>query len=128
MTGHDETDLQLDDWETLGKRIKESREYLGLSQAQVAEVLDIARPSVSLIESGKRRVSVLELKTLAKLFRRSYSYFVGELDETTLEQDESLGAIFRASMDLSDVDRDQVRRFAEFLKQAGEAPGRADAE
>lgn len=114
--------LELGDWEKLGQKLRESREYLGLSQAQVAESLDLQRPAISSIESGKRRVTVLELKRLADLYRRPYSYFVEEGDAEATEPDEALGAIFRASKDLSDIDRDQVRRFAEFLKQAGKAP------
>lgn len=128
MSDRDPTDLELDDWGKLGQKLRESREYLGLSQAQVAAAMELQRPSISSIEAGKRRVTVLELKRFADLYRRPYSYFVGDDEEAEAEPDEALGAIFRASKDLSVVDRDQVRRFAEFLRQAGKAPTRKDAD
>lgn len=51
----------------LGRRLREARECLGLSQEQVADHLGIPRPSVSTIEAGKRRVSFQEIKRLAEL-------------------------------------------------------------
>jgi transcriptional regulator with XRE-family HTH domain len=108
------------DWRAIGERLRESREYLGLSQADVADALNLSRPAVSSIEAGKRKVSGLELKRLARLYRRSYEYFLGEAQPDAA--DESIDAIFRAARSLSEEDRQQVRRFAEFLRDAGPAP------
>ena len=62
--------------ETLGMRLKEAREAIGLPQVAVADHLSIPRASVSDIETGRRRVTFLELKQLAALYRRPYSYFL----------------------------------------------------
>lgn len=102
----------------LGRRLREAREYLGLSQEQVADHLGIPRPSVSTIEGGKRRISFLELKSLAALYRRPLSYFS---DEETPAADETTDALFRTTQELSTTDREQVLRFAQFLKTAGPA-------
>jgi transcriptional regulator with XRE-family HTH domain len=102
----------------LGRRLREAREYLGLSQEQVADHLGIPRPSVSTIEAGKRRISFLELKRLADLYRRPLSYFSGE---EIPEVDETTDALFRAAKELSATDREQVLRFAQFLRTAGPA-------
>jgi transcriptional regulator with XRE-family HTH domain len=107
-------------WRELGERIRESREYLGLSQGDVADVLGISRPAVSQIESGRRKLSTLELAKLARFFGRPYEYFLGEAPET--EVDATSQALFRATRDLTDTDREQVLRFAEFLRSAGRAP------
>ena len=112
---------QHDDQELLAQRLREAREYLGLSQEVVAAKLDIPRPAISAIESGKRRVSSLELKQFATLYRRSVTYFLGTEEEPPV-QEEFLGALFRATQPLSDTDRDQVLRFAEFLRNAGKPP------
>jgi transcriptional regulator with XRE-family HTH domain len=114
--------------EELGRRLKEAREYLGLSQGAVADRLGIPRPSVSDMESGKRRVTFLELKQLAALYRRPIAFFSGEVEEGAAG-DETTKALFRAASDLSDQDKEQVLRFAQFLKSAGPArpparPGR----
>ena len=59
----------------------------GLSQAQVARLLDLHRPAVSEIEAGKRRVSAEELAQLAGLFDVSVAWLIGETAEA-LESDD----------------------------------------
>ncbi len=56
---------------SLGQRIKQIRESLGLSQQTLAEKLGISRPSISQIENGERKVSAEELKKLAAIFNLS---------------------------------------------------------
>lgn len=102
----------------LGRRLREAREYLGLSQEQVADHLGIPRPSVSTIEAGKRRITFLELKRLAELYRRPLDYFSGE---EVPADDNTTDAIFRTAQELSSSDREQVLRFAQFLRSAGPA-------
>ncbi len=104
----------------LGKRLKEAREFLGLSQEQVADHLGIPRPSVSTMESGKRRISFAEMKRLADLYRRPLSYFSGD-DAAAAGQDATTDALFRTTRELNNADREQVLRFAEFLRNAGPA-------
>ena len=111
----------VDAWRALGERLREAREYVGLSQEAVAKTLGIPRPSVSSMESGKRKVSMIELQQLARLYKRPYSYFLGEEDESWRETDETVKALFRATRGLSERDREQVVRFAEFLRNAGAA-------
>lgn len=102
----------------LAERIRQERMYVGLSQADVAEVLGIPRAAVSALETGKRRVSGLELGRLAELFGTSVDRLLGRdvpVDETTT-------ALFRATKSLTETDKEQVLRFAEFLRGAGQAP------
>src|SRR5574337_830366 len=54
---------------TFGKRIKELREQLGISQQRLAELLNISRPAVSQVESGERKISAEELKKLSEMLR-----------------------------------------------------------
>jgi len=110
-------------WADVGDRIRQAREYLGFAQADVAEALGVSRPTISALESGKRKVSSLELKKLAQVLRRPVEYFLGA---PTGEADDTIGAIYRAARELSDQDREQVRRFAEFLRSAGNPPEPAD--
>ena len=115
----DQTDPVESEPELLGRRLREARESLGLPQAAVADHLDIPRPSVSDIESGRRKVTFLELKQLAALYRRPLSFFSGE--EEDIPDDETAGALFRAASELSSGDQEQVLRFAQFLRDAGPA-------
>ena len=99
----------------LARRLREAREYIGLLQEDVATALDIPRASVSAIESGKRRVSSLELRRLGRLYRRPVAWLLGE-EDAEIDMDTPLR---RATETLSDQDKEQVLRFAEFLAGAG---------
>jgi transcriptional regulator with XRE-family HTH domain len=104
----------------LGARLREAREYIGLLQEDVATALGIPRTSVHALEAGKRKVTGLELRRLARLYRRPVGWLLGE-EEIELNDAEPL---FRATSALSEEDKEQVLRFAEFLAAAGK-PGAA---
>lgn len=99
----------------IGARLREAREFVGLLQEEVAVALGIPRASVSALESGKRRVSGLEIRRLARIYRRPVGWLLGE-EEVELGDAEPL---FRATEALSPDDREQVLRFAQFLAAAG---------
>lgn len=99
-------------------RIREARESLGLTQGEVSGALQIPRTSVHAMETGKRGVSALELRRLARLYRRRVEWLLGEEDAPVAAAD---GALYRATRDLSEEDKEQVLRFAQFLA-AGTAP------
>src|SRR5579871_4752432 len=52
----------------IGNRLRQARELAGLSQGQVARMLNLHRPSVSEMEAGRRRVSADELQELARIY------------------------------------------------------------
>lgn len=100
----------------LARRLKEAREAAGLSQDEVAQSLGVPRPAISQIENANRRVAALELARLAKLYGKPMAFFSDEdvVDATRLD------ALHRTAKDLSDRDRDEVLRFAEYLRQKAE--------
>jgi transcriptional regulator with XRE-family HTH domain len=109
------------EWRALGERLRESREFLGLSQQDVAQLLKLTRPAVTNIETGKRKVSTLELREFARLYRKPYDWLIGESSATPSE-DDLTQALYRTTNELSDRDRAQLLRFAQFLSEAGEPP------
>ncbi len=115
------TDAAATEHQLLGSRLRAAREYIGLSQELVAEHLGIPRPAVSAMEHGTRKVSGLELKKLARLYGRPAAYFLGEDEDAVMEADEVSSALFRATLDLNENDRQQVLQFAEFLRNSGPA-------
>lgn len=104
--------------ELVGARLREARELLQLTQLQVAEVLGIPRTSLVAIETGQRKVTGLELRRFARLYRRPVAWLLGE--EANAE--EEAAALYRAAQGLTAEDRDQVLKFAEFL--AGQSADR----
>ena len=101
----------------LAERLREAREYLGLSQEEVAQNVRLPRPAVSQIENGNRKVDAIELAKLAKLYQRPVSFFTGEEPVGEAPQIELLK---RAAAELSEKDQNEVLRFADFLRSRSE--------
>lgn len=117
-TSDDDLGGDVDDSEEqarIGARLRQAREYVGLLQEEVASALGIPRASVSALESGKRRVTGLEVRRLARIYRKPVGWLLGENDIELTDAE----PLFRATESLSARDRDQVLRFAEFLAAAG---------
>lgn len=108
----------------LGRRLKEAREFLGLSQESVSAAMNLPRATISALEGGKRKVSGVELQRFATLYRRDIEFFFRSEPEP---EDHLVAALFRATKELNEQDREQVLKFAEFLKHAGPAPRPSDA-
>lgn len=106
------------EWAELGRRLRETREYLGVSQEFVAKETGISRPAISDIERGLRKVDSLELQRFSRLYRYPVTYFLGE-DQGVATDDSTLHALARAAGDLTEQDKAEVLRFAEYLKQYG---------
>lgn len=99
----------------LASRLREEREYLGMSQDQVAAALSVPRAAVSAFETGRRKVSSAELARLARLYGTTPDRLLGAEPAV----DEKATRLFRATKNLSDHDKDQVLRFVEFLNGVG---------
>jgi transcriptional regulator with XRE-family HTH domain len=99
----------------LGEKLRQAREYLGFSQDEVATFLKVPRTAITNIESGLRRVEALELKRLAELYRKPVGYFTGE-DEASASLPADVALLARQAAQLSVKDREELGRFAEFLK------------
>lgn len=62
----------------VGSRLAIARQRAGLSQAQVAEKLNLPRPSISEIEAGRRRVSVDEIILFADIYHVDMNWLSGK--------------------------------------------------
>ena len=64
----------------LGKKLKESRQALGLTQLELAEKLGCGRSSIGDWESGRTEPSLDMLILLANFFGESVDYMLGLQD------------------------------------------------
>jgi len=60
----------------LVERLKKARIEANLGQIEVAKILRKSQSYVSKIESGQRRVDVIQLNEFAKLYKKSLVYFL----------------------------------------------------
>jgi Zn-dependent peptidase ImmA (M78 family)/DNA-binding XRE family transcriptional regulator/predicted HTH domain antitoxin len=106
----------------LGRRIRQAREEATLSQDVVAQHLGLTRSAVSLIESGKRKVDSLELRSFSQLVGKSVAFFLDDETATVkvqpLDDDDPTQILFSANqvVDISQ-DRSQIERFAQFHRE-----------
>ena len=63
--------------EEVGKKLKERREQLGMTQRQVAEALGVAQPIYQRFEKGKFECSYSQLAAICRLYDISADYLLG---------------------------------------------------
>lgn len=62
------------------KRIKELREQMNMSQADLAKRIGVSQVCLSRYETGERRPSYTVLKAIARVFDCSLDYLLSEAD------------------------------------------------
>jgi transcriptional regulator with XRE-family HTH domain len=63
-------------YKEIAHRLREARDAAGLTQQAAAAKLGVPQSFISKCEAGERRLDVLELDALAKLYRKALSDFV----------------------------------------------------
>lgn len=107
----------------LAERLRDAREYLGFSQDQVAQYLGVSRSALSNIETDQRKVEATELKRLATLYKKPLTYFTGELDPPGDALPPDVEHIARKASKLTPKDRQELARFADFLRSRAKTSG-----
>jgi transcriptional regulator with XRE-family HTH domain len=110
-----------DQRQQMARRLRDARDYLGLSQDDAASALGISRPAVTNIEAGTRKVDAVELDKLARLYGRPAQYFL--TGDEPVAADARVEFLARTLNGLSQRDIDEVSRFAEFLKRSPKSGG-----
>jgi len=111
----------------LGLRIKKFRESRSLSQEALAKLLGVSRPTMSLIETGDRKVSAEEVKKLSEIFGVSVEAMFDEKKEPRLVVKETRAEYKKSESALRiDVPRKNLEKFKEvllyILNKAGAKP------
>ena len=60
----------------LVEKIKKARLEIGLDQKEVAKLLKKTQSYISKIESGQRRIDIIQLKEFAKLYKKDINFFI----------------------------------------------------
>lgn len=59
----------------VGKRVKELRNKLGISQEELADIAELDRTYITSVECGKRNISIVNVEKLANALNVSLSEF-----------------------------------------------------
>ena len=55
----------------IGIKLRKDREYLNLTQEQVANIMNLGRDAIIRIESGKRKIDIEEIEKFSRLYKIS---------------------------------------------------------
>ena len=58
------------------ERLKTARKERGLDQEAVAKLLGVSQSYISKMESGQRRIDIVQLKRFAKVYKKEIDYFL----------------------------------------------------
>ncbi len=102
--------------EAIGKRLRLARESRQIIQETAGAALGLQRSAISLMESGQRQISTLELTRLADLYGRSLEWFVNP--NIPFEEEDPVVTLFRADPGLqSEVVQKQASRCLRLLRE-----------
>ena len=93
------------DYKRLGKRIREERQRLNLTQAQLAESIDISDTYMGAIERGERS---LTLDTLVRLVNRLGVTVDYMLSDSVSDNDSNIMNQFKQIIDRQPLERKQM--------------------
>jgi len=68
--------IYLKDYRNMIEKLKKARLGAGLKQEDVASKLEKPQSYVSKIERGERRLDIVELKKIAKIYNKNIIYFI----------------------------------------------------
>ena len=80
----------------IGQRMRSCRKSIGLTQAEIAEKMDLSINYVSDLENGKKNMSILTMASLCKCFDKSADYFL----YGTEDKDDTFQSAVRSFTDL----------------------------
>ena len=65
-------------YKKIGERLRKLRKYIGLTQEQVAKILNVGRDAILRIEKGERKIDLQELMNFSKLYNITMDELIEE--------------------------------------------------
>ena len=100
----------------IANRIAIARDKAGLTQSQLAKLLNIPRPSVVEIEAGNRKVSAEELIAMSDIFEVDINWLAGKGESNNNIQRDKIQLAARNIANLKGEDIDKIVDLLESLK------------
>ncbi len=103
--------------QAIAERLKLAREFSGLSQGQVAKLLNLHRPSISEIEANRRNVSADELAQFADIYQVSIEWLLDANKDVSVS-DDRVQLAARELVKLKPNDLDKILTLLSSLKKS----------
>lgn len=97
-------------------RLKELRRKKNITQAQLAESLNITKGAIAMWETNKRTPDIDMVGVVADYFNVSVDYLLSRNVTNNDDSDDIKFALFNGSDGVTDEMFDEVKRFAEMVK------------
>lgn len=97
-------------YKKIGERLRKLRKYIGLTQEQVADILNLGRDAILRIEKGERKIDLQELMNFSKLYNVTIDEIT--MDEQTINTNEIVFA--RGFKELSEKDQKEIISLIEY--------------
>lgn len=68
--------IRTSEYRQVVERLKQARLDVGLTQKEVSEKINKPQSYISKVEAGEQRIDVIELKALAKLYKKTASQII----------------------------------------------------
>lgn len=108
----------------IASRLAIAREQAGLTQAQVARLLGMHRPTVSEIEAGRRSVAAQELVQFADAYHVDLDWLAGRGEAEVNHLRDELMLAARKARDLKPADLEKVITLLSSLRPKGGSHGK----
>jgi transcriptional regulator with XRE-family HTH domain len=102
--------------EIIAQRLIIARQNAGLSQGQVAKIMNLHRPTISEIEAGRRSVSANELLQFGKIYGVKINWLTDEADEGANVKKDSIELAARELSKLKDEDFKKVLNLLNIIR------------
>lgn len=100
----------------IGERLRWAREQAGLTQAQIARMLDYHRPTISQIEAGQRVVRPDEIARFASLYGVQESWIIHGDSGIAANQDARIEIAARELAKLRKEDLDTILKVIKVMR------------
>lgn len=102
-------------YKSLGNKIKQLRQNVGLSQEQFSDLLKINRVAVSQIESGARKITAEEITKIAEVFNISTDILLNAKKDVEIILEETKEKIPKKEKIRINVPQKNLKKFKEVL-------------
>lgn len=106
--------------EVVGRRLRSARDQAGLSQGQVARILNVHRPTISQIEAGQRIVKPAEIAQLASLYKVKQAWIVSGETSGSADADPRVELAARELSKLKRQDLEKIMQLLSVLRSSAE--------